>query len=157
MAKDANVFTTDWDGEAEQMGFKSARVSARAGAENLGASVYELRPGASGAFLHAHWANEEMAVVLEGTPTLRTHETQRELQPGDVVAFPRGPAGAHQVWNATQDPVRVLMLSTRDNAEVYVYPDSGKIAAVANRLGSGDRAVLLNRPENNLDYYDGEP
>ena len=58
----------------------------------------------------------------------------------------------HQVRNETDEPVRVLMLSTLIAPEIVEYPDSGKIGA---RSATGER-ILLGRPGPNLDYWDGE-
>ena len=49
------------------------------------------------------------------------------LKAGDATAFPIGPDGAHKASNATEEPVRFLMLSTKLEPSVAVYPDSGKI------------------------------
>ena len=74
--------------------------------------MYELEPGDRLWPYHTHHANEEWMIVLRGRPTLRTLDGEQELEEGDVVAFPRGEQGAHQVPNATDAPIRVLMLST---------------------------------------------
>ena len=74
--------------------------------------MYEVEPGNKQGPFHTHHANEEWAIVLRGEPTLRTHEGEQQLRQGDVVAFPRGKEGAHQIRNDTDAPVRVLMLST---------------------------------------------
>lgn len=60
---------------------------------------------------HTHHANEEWLLVVEGEPALRTPEGEHELREGDVVAFPRGGEGLHQVSNRSEAPIRVLMLS----------------------------------------------
>lgn len=49
--------------------------------------------------------------MVEGEPALRTPEGEHELREGDVVAFPRGGEGLHQVSNRSEAPIRVLMLS----------------------------------------------
>jgi len=49
------------------------------------------------------------------------------LEPGDVVCFPTGPDGAHSVANQTDEPVRVVMLSTRSVPTVVVNPDEGEL------------------------------
>jgi uncharacterized cupin superfamily protein len=64
---------------------------------------------------------------LRGRPTPRTPEGERELVEGDVACFVRGAAGVHQVRNATEELVRILMLSTRIAPEVLVHPDSDKV------------------------------
>ena len=61
-----------WDMEAEKMQIRSLFVGLASGAKELGASMHELLPGSSGFNLHAHYAIEELFVVLSGRPTLRT-------------------------------------------------------------------------------------
>jgi uncharacterized cupin superfamily protein len=70
----ANVFEPEWDAEQDLPPFtwRRARLGRQAGARQLGASLFELPPGASSFPLHVHHANEEMIVVLSGRPTLRT-------------------------------------------------------------------------------------
>jgi uncharacterized cupin superfamily protein len=51
---------------------RAARVGAEAGAQRLGATLYEIDPGGCGSPFHLHHSNEEMIVVLGGRPTLRT-------------------------------------------------------------------------------------
>jgi uncharacterized cupin superfamily protein len=89
---------------------------------------------------------------VRGQPTLRTPEGEQELREGDVVAFPRGDDGLHQVSNHTDAPIRVLMLSTLIVPDLVHYADSGKFGA---RNVKGER-VLLSRPGPMLDYWDGE-
>jgi uncharacterized cupin superfamily protein len=93
--------------------------------------------------------------VLAGAPTLREPDGEQPLRAWDVAVFRRGPGGAHEVRNDTGDVVRVLMLSTLSNPEICVYPDSGKIGAWWVD-GDGNLTGLRNRPEHNIDYFDGE-
>jgi uncharacterized cupin superfamily protein len=72
---------------------RTARVGAQAGAERLGATLYEIDPGNNGSPFHLHHSNEEMIIVLAGRPTLRTLDGLRQLERGDVVACPVGPPG----------------------------------------------------------------
>jgi quercetin dioxygenase-like cupin family protein len=75
-------------------GLLVARVAEAAGAEHLGASVYEFRPGDEMVF-HYHVQREELLIVLEGRLRTRTALGWEELPEGEVVAFPRGERGAH--------------------------------------------------------------
>ena len=149
-----NVLGHDWDRIEEREGWHSrdAWVGQRLGAELLGGSLYELEPGNRLWPYHLHHANEEWLLVVRGRPTLRSPDGEQELREGDVVCFPRGPAGAHQVRNDTGEPVRVLMLSSMNAPEIVEYPDSGKIGA---RDAKWER-LLLSRPGPDLDYWDGE-
>jgi uncharacterized cupin superfamily protein len=108
-----------------------ARVGEQAGARELGASLYELEPGAAGSPLHLHQANEELLIVLAGTVSLRGPEGTQLLPAGAVVAFPRGQAGAHSLVNRSEEPVRYLVVSTANRPDVVSYPDTGATLVVS--------------------------
>jgi uncharacterized cupin superfamily protein len=109
-----NVLSDDWDERRSNPGYAWERtgVGRRLGGELLGASLYQLCPGQRSWPYHAHYGNEELLVVLDGRPTLRTPDGERELRAGDTTIFPRGPEGGHQVINGTDRPARFLMVST---------------------------------------------
>jgi uncharacterized cupin superfamily protein len=149
-----NLNGDEWDRIEGREGWRSkgAGVGRRVGAELIGGSMYELEPGDRLWPYHTHHANEEWVVVLRGEPTLRTTEGERTLREGDVVCFPRGKEGAHQVSNRTASPIRVLMLSTLIVPDIVEYLDSGKIGA---RSVKGER-IMLSRPGPELEYWEGE-
>jgi uncharacterized cupin superfamily protein len=149
-----NLNGDEWDRTEDRPRWRSkeAWVGARIGAELLGGSMSELEPGARLWPYHTHHANEEWIVVLRGEPTLRTPDGERDLREGDVVCFPRGKDGAHQVANRTDEPIRVLMLSTLIAPDIVEYLDSGKVGA---RNVAGER-IMFGRPGPILDYWDGE-
>ena len=97
--------------------------------ERLGGAVVEIAPGKAGWPYHWEGGQEELVLVLSGRPTMRRPSGEEELAPGDVVAFPIGPDGAHAFRNATDEPVRLLMVSTLAPANVVHFPDSGKVLA----------------------------
>jgi len=142
-----NVFGDEPDRTAEQMKIRSRFVGKAAGAKELGASVHELLPGSTGFHLHAHYGMEELFVVLSGRPTLRTGSGEEELAPGDVVSMPRGIEGLHTFTNPTDEPARVLAISTMPEPEVVLYPEIGKFG-VATRdpfapvAEGGDRGIV---------------
>lgn len=150
----ANVFTAEWDDEADRGAFhiREAQIGERIGAELIGGSVYEVSPGKKLWPYHLHHSNEEWLVVLRGRPTLRTPEGERELAEGDVACFRRGPEGAHQVRNDTDEPARILMLSSQVAPEILEYPDTGKTALVDAR----GRQFSLTRNAEDVGYWDGE-
>ena len=121
------------------------------GGSRIGATLYDLPPGERIAPYHYEHNNEEWLLAIEGQPTLRTPDGERELRQGDVVAFPEGPAGAHSVGNRTDGRVRLLMLSTKRKPAVAVYPDSDKIALWRIE----DDGIIVRRSAA-VDYWDGE-
>ena len=149
-----NLGGEEWDRSEDRAGWRSKDVwvAQRIGAELLGGSMYELEPGDCLWPYHTHHANEEWVIVVRGEPTLRTPEGEQTLRDGDVVAFPRGKGGAHQIRNDTDAPIRVLMLSTMIKPDIVEYLDTGKVGA---RSIAGER-ILLARPGPELDYWEGE-
>jgi uncharacterized cupin superfamily protein len=157
-----NVFTPDWEdlGPEERPApfcTRHSHVGQAAGARELGAAVYELAPGEASFPLHFHHGNEEMLLVLAGRPTLRTLEDRRELEAGEVVAFPAGRAGAHRVDNESSEPVRILVLSTMRSPEIVEYPDSDKLGARHFAVGAeGERLRLNFLRDTAVGYWEGE-
>jgi uncharacterized cupin superfamily protein len=74
---------------------------------------------------HYVYGREEWLLVLAGTPTLRHPEGEDRLEAGDLVCFPEGPAGAHQLLNRGESDVRALFLTTTGVPANAYYPDTG--------------------------------
>jgi len=73
---------------------------------------------------------EECCIVVTGTPTLRTPDGERVLQPWDCVWFPRGPAGVHGFRNDAREPARIVVFSTVSDPELVLYPDDEKVGVI---------------------------
>ena len=134
--------------------WRRAKVGEAIGGEKLGASLYELDPGERSFPYHYEYGNEEWLFVVGGRPTLRDPDGEHELHPGDVVCFREGPTGAHQVRNDTDEPVRVLILSTKRQPDAAVYPDSGKMGVWSGN-DDADPGRLF-RIADAVDYWEGE-
>ena len=104
-------------------------------------TVYDLAPGEAVCPYHFHWGDEEWLIVVAGTPTLRTPEGERTLEPGDVACFPVGPAGAHRVGNSSEGPVRVALFSNTHEFGIIEYPDSDKIGIWGRRDEALDHVI----------------
>jgi uncharacterized cupin superfamily protein len=152
MSEVFNVHGDDWDAANEREGYRhrSVAIGKRIGGELLGASLYELPPGERSWPYHWETVSEEWLLVVAGKPTLRGPEGERELREGDVVAFPRGPRGAHAVENRTPEPARILIVSTKGPLDVVHYPDTGKVGVWTAEKGY----VALTREQPELDYWE---
>ncbi len=137
-------------------GFRASRalLGRQAGAKRLGLSLWELPPGEAAYPYHFHLADEELIVVLGGSPTLRTPQGWRELQAGEVVSFPTGEAGAHQLVNWGTERVRFLSFSPAGNLDAVIYPDARKLG-VAERRPEGF-ALRVRMPQDSVEYWEGE-
>ena len=117
-----------------------------------GRALYELPPGQALCPYHYEYGEEEWALVIEGRPSMRTPEGTEQLEPFDVVFFPKGPAGAHAIRNDTDGAVRVLMWSNVVYPTATAYPDSDKVG-----VWTGDKAEDVMVPRSSkVDYYHGE-
>jgi uncharacterized cupin superfamily protein len=152
-----NVHEPEWDMEYDfpPLRGKYARLGKQAGARRLGAAVYEVPPGAAASPMHVHHANEEMILVLDGTPTLRTADGSEQLAAGDVVSCPRGRGGAHRVENHSEAPARVLIVSTMVNPDVVEHLDSEKVLA-ATGDDPGAEMFLTFRKQDAVPQFLGE-
>lgn len=122
----------------------------------LGASFDTVAPGKLSCPYHFHYAQEEMFIVLEGSGTLRVTGEMLPLRAGDVVFLPPGPQYPHQIITTSDAPLKYLSVSTRETPEVCEYPDSGKYQAVVSAKGARVFRAI-QRPDQNVDYWDGEP
>ena len=149
-----NVYGDKWDETRDREGWriKEAFVGHHIGSALIGASMSEVEPGNKHWPYHTHHANEEWVIVLRGEPTLRTPEGEHALKEGDVVCFPRGKAGAHQIVNGTDSPIRVLMLSSMNDPDTVEYLDTGKVYATS----SEGEPFMFARPGPTVEYWEGE-
>ena len=135
-------------------GFRAGvhRFAAQMGAQDTGAGLYELPPGQAVCPYHYEYGEEEWALVIDGRPSVRTPDGVEQLEPLDLLYFPKGPKGAHQIRNDGDSVARVLMWSTVVHPTATAYPDSDKVG-----LYTGDRAedVMVER-SSTVDYFHGE-
>jgi len=147
-----NLFDVETEAdESDPEGYRprAAKIGPKIRGEALGASVYDLDPGESVCPYHYEYGNEEWLIVLTGKPTLRDENGDDfELKPWDVAVFVDGPEGAHKVTNKTNEPVRIVILSTKNEPAISLYPDSGKIGVWP--------PGKLFRLDDEVDYWEGE-
>ena len=136
-------------------GFRAgmARFGPTVGASDTGATLYEVPPGQAVCPYHYEYGEEEWLLVLEGRPTIRTPRGGEAAEPLDLVFFPMGPGGAHQVRNESGETVRVLMWSTVVVPTATAYPDSDKVGIWTGVEGEN----VMVRRSSAVGYYAGEP
>lgn len=152
-----NIDRPEFDEPREHDGFRArrARLGQQLGSERVGASLWELPAGEAAYPYHYHLAEEEMVIVLAGTPSLRTPEGWRELDEGEVVSFPRGVSGGHQLVNRSGATVRFIAVSTHGEPDIVIYPDSNKLGA-SERLPRGGGLRTFFSLADQVDYWHDE-
>jgi uncharacterized cupin superfamily protein len=149
-----NVFDAEvqYD-EADPEGYRggAAKLKEAIGARTMTGNLIELPPGQ--ALCPYHWeTDEEWLLVLKGRLRVRHPEGEDEVGPGDLVAFPAGPEGAHKTTTVGEETARFIFLSTQNFPALAVYPDSRKVG-VWHPAGDVN---LMVRAGTKIDYYDGE-
>jgi uncharacterized cupin superfamily protein len=141
-----NLHAPAFDHSSQRDGYRSRRahVAQAIGANQIGARLYALEDGQRSHPFHFHHGIEEWLVVVDGSPRVRTPEGEQVLKRGDVLCFPVGSGGAHQVTG----PGTVLMVSDRRSPDVIEYPDSGKLQV--------DPPGTVFRGADSVDLWDGE-
>ena len=126
-----NLFSDAWDGENNEARTRH-RVFWRPDDARMGATLYELAPGAPDLRMHMHFGAEEMFFVLSGRPRFRNQRGKEEMAPGEFVFCPEGRAGLHAFSNLGEEPARILAISAGGFPDVVAYPEQG-YAWVATR------------------------
>lgn len=137
--------------EPEGYGSPYANVRGNIGAEKLAGTVAVLGQDEWVCPYHYEVAEEEWLFVLEGTAVVRGPDGEHAVAAGELVCFPRGPEGAHQIGNTSPDPCRILIVSERALCAATYYPTGDKIGVF------GPDTRYLFRREDARDYWDREP
>jgi uncharacterized cupin superfamily protein len=132
---------------------RRARLAQQAGAKKIGMSLWEVPAGEAAYPYHWHVVDEEVIVVLDEGLSLRGADGDwRSLPAGEVVAFPVGEEGGHQLWNRAESTARFLSISSgpSEGDDIVFYPDSGKIGVYAQNV------YELYPRDGAVDYWEGE-
>ena len=139
--------------------FRRKLLAAATDGEQLGASLYEIPPGAKSWPYHYHTSNEEAVYVLAGSGSIRLDGERLPLEAGDYVALPADESGGHQVINDSDDDLLFLMTSTMHDPEVVRYTDSEKVGVMTGAppgVQEGRTFTAYFREGTDVDYWEGE-
>jgi uncharacterized cupin superfamily protein len=125
--------------------YRAAKLGAALGADRLDGTVVDVDPGEGSEPYHYVYGREQWLLVLAGTATLRHPQGETQLEAGDLVCLPDGPAGAHRLLNHGESPVRALVVSTTGLPANVCYPETGHWL-IRNGPGSDDVAVRKTGP-----------
>ena len=146
-------------GKGEKFQAERAPVSTQIGAEKLGYAVVRVPPGKRAWPYHSHYVLEEAFFILEGEGTLRHAGEEYPIRKGDFICSPADPKQPHQIINTSDEPMTYIALSNVEEADIFLYPDSGKYGAwhsKTNRMDDPDKFVVFARKDTAVDYWDGE-
>ncbi len=145
---------------SEKYEYQRKKVGRALGTSQLGCSLYELPPGKRTFPYHFHYGNEELFYVLSGEGTVRTVDGEHFISKGDFISALASPEGAHQIINTSQNPLRILAISTMNDPDVVEYPDSEKVAVMAGAAPGGDKSkrslISVWQKKDEVDYWKDE-
>lgn len=98
------------------------RLGEFAGLKNFGVNLVRVVPGGQSSCRHAHAAQDELVLVMDGEITLETDAGREVLGPGSYVGFPKGTGDAHRFINETDRDAVFLVIGDKSLDKV-TYPD----------------------------------
>ncbi len=101
-----------WPGHDEVFAIRTP-LSRPLGFVRLGVHHEVLEPGHRTSVPHAEASEEECVYVLEGRPGAWIDGERHGLGPDDIVVFPPATGIRHFIFNATDQPVRLLVIGER--------------------------------------------
>ena len=126
-----------------------------AGSVAVGLRREVIAPGKQSSPRHAHMTEEEIFVVLRGRGTLLRGGVRVPVAAGDVAAFPTATGVAHAFVADEGEELEFLSIGEREDNEVVLYPDSGKLLVGGVVGEDGERRSPVGRLKE-ADYFDGE-
>ena len=152
-----NAFDADCSGgysDADPAGYRCGEgpFGEAAGGKELAVRLFELPAGQTLCPYHYEYV-EEWLLVMVGEVQVRTPAGVAPARAGDLVCFPAGAGGAHNIWNEHDEPARVVMFSSAALPSICVYPDGNKVG-----VDTGDERDRwrFRGADAHLEYYDGE-
>lgn len=154
----------DLDYQPRQNGSKFAAqiapIATLIGANKLGYNITIVPVGKKAYPYHAHLVNEEMFFILEGEGTLRHSDQLWQVKQGDIICCPIGKDHAHEISNTGGVDLKFLAVSTMEEPEIGIYPDSKKYGVFAGKapgqIHKDYELRIIASLDAGVDYYEGE-
>jgi uncharacterized cupin superfamily protein len=108
-----------------------------------------IPPGKHNFPYHAHSAQWELYLVINGKGTVRSEEGTTDIVAGDAFIF--APNEAHQIINSGNEDLVYYVIGDNPIGGSVYYPDSDKWKV--DRRSSSDRVAIKGKE---TDYFDGE-
>jgi uncharacterized cupin superfamily protein len=132
--------------KGDRFGIRYRQIGDYGGGTHIGVGIEEIEPGRQACPAHYHMLEEEHLMILDGALTLRLGKKEYEMTAGDFVCFPAGQRAEHALLNRGDKVCRYLIIGERNDNEVIIYPDAGRVGV--RLMGHGYRA------NETMDYWD---
>ena len=102
--------------------FTTARlITEIVGVVSFSVTYEELSPGHRSSSPHCHSKNDEMYIVLSGTPTVQVNNEERIVRSGCYVSFRGGSNEKHVLINSTNQKVKLLKINSCLKDDIVTY------------------------------------
>lgn len=99
----------------------AVRLGLAGGLTDFGVNIITVPAGAWSSQRHAHDADDEFLMMIEGELVLIEEEGRTPMRAGDFAAFPKATSGGHHLINESDAPARFLVIGA--NKGGATYPD----------------------------------
>jgi uncharacterized cupin superfamily protein len=114
--------------------------------------IYDIPPLKAAYPMHYHEANTEAFYIIEGNGVVKTLTNDLNIKKGDVIVFPPGKEGAHQIVNTSKNELLTYIdFDTTNSPDICRYPDSDKVGIIIHNTSSE-----FYKASDQTDYYEGE-
>lgn len=79
-----------------------------------------LQSGRRSSVPHYHTLQEEMVIILYGSPTCYLGKEKIQMQPGDVVGFKPNLAESHYIENLSEEIVHMLVICSNPKNDIVL-------------------------------------
>ena len=134
--------------QGNKFGLRFRQLGEFGGGTHVGVGIEEIEPGKQSYPAHYHMLEEEHMLILEGALTVRLGEKHYEMAAGDYVCFPAGQKVGHCLINSGDAVCRYLIIGERNDQDVVVYTDTGRVGV--RLTGEGYRKSAT------MDYWEDQ-
>jgi uncharacterized cupin superfamily protein len=128
--------------------------------DKIGCRVIKVPNGKKAFPKHAHLVNEELFFILEGKGKCIIGKETFSVKRGDFIACRPGMENVHQIYNDTDTDLIYLAISTMEDPDVCIYPDSNKFGVFVGSAPGGDKEKrsfsIVAKQDSGVDYWEGE-
>jgi uncharacterized cupin superfamily protein len=109
-------------------------------------SIVEIPAGNRAFEYHFHDQREEVFYIISGTGRLRCYDGEKEVRAGDVLCFPTGEKGAHEITNMSEtEPLVFIDFDVRaSKTDVVTFPDRDTVWVMGEHV---DGVMEVSQPK----------
>jgi len=133
-----NENEVEWNSwsKADEIEHKRKRIIDDEHINKLYCDIYEIPPGKANWPHHYHTCNEEVFYIIEGYGEVLTDGEVLKVKSGDVLRFPAGEKGVHQLKNTSEsETLKYLDFGTANIPDVVFMPADNKIELFSGESG----------------------